>query len=53
MLRDKVLKLVLAEQEDLSDPVSLRWLSYCQEQAALAALQEIHAAAGNSSPDTR
>jgi len=40
-LENQVLLLALAEQEDLSDPVYRRWLSWCQEQAALAALHEV------------
>lgn len=37
-LRAEVLLLILAEQEDLSDPISRRWLSWCQERVAEAAL---------------
>lgn len=40
-LREQVLLLMLAEQEDLSDPVYRRWLALCQEKAALAALAEV------------
>jgi hypothetical protein len=39
-LENQVLLLILAEREDLSVPVNARWLSWCQEQAALAVLEE-------------
>lgn len=38
MLKAAVLLLILAEQEDLADPANRRWLAYCQEKAAYAAI---------------